>query len=34
MIDAADIQPRGIERLEVRKPMDRARFESAGAGDF
>src|SRR5882757_7830863 len=27
MIDAADIQPRGIERLEVRKPMDRARFD-------
>src|SRR5882724_7086612 len=27
MIDAADIQPRGIERLEVRKPMARERFD-------
>ena len=27
MIDAADIQPRGIDQLEVRKPMARARFD-------
>src|SRR6266404_3289444 len=27
MIDAADIQPRGLERLEVRKPMARERFD-------
>src|SRR6266478_8830815 len=27
MIDVADIQPRGIERLEVRKPMARERFD-------
>src|SRR5260221_5870344 len=27
MIDAADFQPRGIERLEVRKPMARERFD-------
>src|SRR6266851_992839 len=27
MIDAADIQPRGIERLEVRKPMAREQFD-------
>src|SRR5882762_6739363 len=27
MIDAADFQPRGLERLEVRKPMARERFD-------
>src|SRR6266478_1725164 len=27
MIDVADIQPRGIERLEVRKPMAREQFD-------